>query len=54
MSVSNIFFALVALVAVACFAVLIGFQVAEDKYYKDPMAPGGNIWPVSTFQPAAK
>ena len=42
-SVSDIFFALVALVAVACFAVLISFQLSEDKYYRDPLAPGGNI-----------
>ena len=54
MSVSNIFFALVAFVAVACFAVLIGFQVSEDNYYKDPLSPGGNVWPAPMFQPAAK
>lgn len=54
MSVSNIFFAFVALVAVTCFAVLIGLQVSEDKYYKDPMAPGGNVWPTPVLQPVAK
>ena len=50
---SDIFFALVALAAVACFGVLISLQVNEDKYYKDPLSPGGNIWP-ETFQVAPK
>ena len=42
-SVSDIFFALVALVAVVCFGVLLSFQFSEDKYYRDPMAANGNI-----------
>lgn len=52
-SVSDIFFAFVAFLAVACFGVLIAFQVSEDKYYKDPLANGGNIWP-PTFQAAQR
>lgn len=44
-SVSDIFFALVAFVAVVCFGVLIGFQFSEDRYYRDPLAPHGNIMP---------
>lgn len=41
--VGNFFFALIALAAVACFGVLIYLQVEENKYYWDPLSPGGSI-----------
>ncbi|MEI6971599.1 MAG: hypothetical protein WCL44_08785 [bacterium] len=53
-SVSDIFFALVAFAAVVCFGVLLHLQIAEDTYYKDPLSPGGNIWPQVTLQAPGK
>lgn len=47
-------FALLSLVAVACFATLIVLQSMEWDYYKNPVAPhGGNIWPELTAPSAA-
>ena len=38
-------FALLSLVAVACFTTLIVLQAMERDFYKNPVAPhGGNIW----------
>jgi len=50
--VSDIFFAFVAFMAVACFGALITLQVLEKKFYEDPMAPfGGSIWAVTQTMP---
>jgi|GEM_PF-4272961 len=58
MSVSDIIFVLICLVALGCMSAVVTLQYKEQDYYQNPLAPnGGRIWapevrPASPAQPS--